>query len=422
MRVLNFLKRFSISFDEKLTPIVFIFIAFVYIIFSFEVKGSPFVATAYAYYTDLLNALLHFRLNVNPATTIDISIFNGKYYLNWGPAPVLFIIPFYFLFGTGPSDVFYTLAAGFFNVVLFYFLIKEFRKYFSLNLSKFSEIFILFTFAFASPNFYLSMGGRVWHTEQVVATFYVLAFLLFFFKYLNRGFKNIYLFILSVIFFNLAWFSRATMVFYGIFFFFSFYLTFKERKVLLKQMLYLSIITAIFILTFLGYNYARFNNPFETGLNYHNVNPRYEEALANKKIFSFSYIPHNINQYFLTPAFITFDKPYINLNLDGNSVFSVYPVFIIALFLFRNKILGDKKINRFLLTSFLVIFLNLGLLMTYFATGWTEVGSRYVLDIIPLISLLCLFVVEDLPQVFLVFILFYTSIICTFGSFFFNYY
>ena len=406
------------------TVLILLSITIIYVLFSIKIKGDIFVSTAYSYYTFLVTSLFHGQLSITSPTIIDLSIFNGKLYLNWGPGPIVFILPFYLFFGDKTSDVFYTLVAGISNIILFYLLINEFKKYFQLKISYFSEVFILLSFAFASPNLYLSLGGRIWHTEQIVATFYILLFLLFFLKFLNKNLIEIKFLLLAVIFFNLAWFSRATMVFYGMFFFYLMFLIWKlkDSRLFKKSMIIIILPTVIFITVFLIYNNLRFNNPLETGLNYHDVNPRYKQLIAGKKIFSVDYIPHNFTQYFLNPAFISAEKPYVNINLDGNSIFSAYPVFLLSLFMFRKKFLKDKKIANFLGFSFLVIFMNLILLMVYFATGWTQIGSRYILDILPLVFLFTLFVIEDFPRLFLFLIFIYGAIINIFGSFIFNYY
>jgi len=418
-----FTSRYIENKNLRIILVLFL-ISLIYVLFSIKIKGDIFVSTAYSYYTFLTTSLLHGQLSITSPTNIDLSFFNGKLYLNWGPGPIPFILPFYLLFGDKVSDVFYTLVAGIGNVFLFYLVVNEFKKYFQLKISYFSEVFILLSFAFASPNFYLSLGGRIWHTEQIVATFYILMFLLFFLKFLNKNLISIKSLLLSVIFFNLAWFSRATMIFYGVFFLYLISLIWKLKDIKLfkKSIIIIILPTFIFIVTFLIYNNIRFNNPLETGLNYHDVNPRYEKLIAEKKIFSVDYISHNFTQYFLNPAFISTEKPYVNINLDGNSIFSVYPVFLLFLFLFRKKNLKDKKTTKFLGVSFLVIFMNLALLMLYFATGWTQIGSRYILDILPLVFLLTLFVIEDFPRLFLLLIFIYGTIINIFGSFLFNYY
>lgn len=97
-------------------------------------------------------------------------------------------------------------------------------------------------------------------------------------------------------------------------------------------------------------------------------------------------------------------------------------MFLLSLFLFRKKFLKDKKVARFLGVSSLVIFMNVALLMVYFATGWTQIGSRYILDIVPLVFLITLFTLEDFPRIFLLLLFIYGAIINILGSLIFNYY
>ena len=47
-------------------------------------------------------------------------------------------------------------------------------------------------FALISPNFYSSLGGKIWYVNQVIAVLYLLAFIYFTFKFLNTQ-KLLYL-------------------------------------------------------------------------------------------------------------------------------------------------------------------------------------------------------------------------------------
>ena len=414
------MQRFKIN--NKLLPFsILLLISLIYVLFASAISKNIFTNSSFPYYTYLLNALGHGHLDILSPTNIDLSIFKNKLYLNWGPAPVLFILPFYLISWGNASDIFYTLFAGITNICLFYLVIDEFKTYFKLNLPNFAKFFIVLAFAFCSPNFYLSLGGRIWATEQIIGVFYLLVFLLFYFKYLNSKFLGIKFLVLSVLFFNLAWFTRMTMIFYGLMFLYLIPALFRERskELFKKAILIITTITVIFGLTFLTYNFLRFDNPLETGLTYHNGNPYYAQELLEKKIFSLSYVSFNVQHYFLEPAYLTFKKPYVNLDLIGNSIFSVYPVFLLFLFIFQKKYLQDKKISRFLYLSFSIIILDISLLMLYFATGWTQVGSRYVFELIPLVSLLSLHVIKDIPRPLLFFLLLNATLINIFGAFIF---
>lgn len=373
--------------------------AILYLAFSRHITGNIFASSWFPYYNYLLDAFFHGRFNVFSPATADLSFFAGKWYLNWGPAPVLLIIPLYLVFGLSSSDIFYTLIIGIVNVIIFGFIIDEFKKYFLLNISRFSKFIILISFAFASPNFYLSLAGRIWHTEQIIATFYLLLFILFYFKFLNNIHKTFFLF-LSLLFYNFAWFSRATLIFYGVLFLYPLIsLLLNKNKQLFKKYIFLiGCAIGLFIIAYASYDYVRFHNPFETGLSYYNGNLKFQKVIAEHKLFSLSYFIYNLKFYFLNFPSFSFRQPFIKIDVEGNSVFFMYPLLLTNVLLFQKNILINTKKSVFLLVAFIVIALGLFLLLLYSSTGWAQLGNRYVLDVIPLLFLLPLFVIEDMPH------------------------
>lgn len=361
--------------------------------------NSPF-----NYYSLLLESLIDGRLDIPGNVTIDLSEFEGKWYLNWGPAAILYILVFKVVMLGYLSDKFYTLVAGILNIIVFGSLVKEYVKYFRIKVSDFSKNFLIFSFAFASPNLYLSLNGRVWFTEQIVAVLYILLSLFFLFKFLNSK-NNLRFFLASVIFFNLAWFTRAPLVFHG---FIYLAVIFLYRKEYLSRMIaFLIIPTVAFLAIFFSYNFFRFGNIFETGLNYHIGNPRYEEVLSQGKIFSTSHIPFNFYHFFLNfPSFST-KAPFLNINLEGNSILVFYPVLLI-LPLFIKKYFRILKENIIIVSFILVALFEITLILNYFATGWTQVGMRYFLDLVPIAFLATLFVLDRVPRFILILLIAYS--------------
>lgn len=410
IKIRNLIIKLFKNCNINTAEIIFIFpyTAMLYIFFSSMLTKSIFSITNRPYYNYLLDAIFHWRLNLTSPFTYDLSLFYGKWYLYYGPSPIIFISPFYLISGVFASDVFYTLIAGFLNIILFYILLHQFVKYFKINLSIFSMLFVLFSFAFASPNFYLSLGGDISATYHLIGIFYLLLSYIFYFKFLNNT-KNLFLLVLSVIFFNLAWFSRYTLVFNALLFIYPLYLIYKtgNKKLLKKAFIIISSFMFISILLILAYNYLRFKDPFEMGLKYQKGSPRNEIPFKNNKIFSIDYIPYNFTYYFLNHLNVSSVKPFAHVNTEGNSVFSVYPVVFLLFFLFQKKYIKNKRYSLFLGLSFLIIFINLFFLMMYFATGWNQFGSRYFLDVVPLLYLLILFVLNDIPIVVLSIILLY---------------
>lgn len=391
---------------------VFLALCLLYISFSMVLTKGTFPTTLTAYYNYFLDAIFHGHIYIASPYHYDLSLFHGKWYLNWAPAPILFILPFYIIGGLKASDVLYTLFAGIVNIILFYLVLQECKKYFYKSLSLFSEIFILVSFAISSPNFFLSLTGQIWGTEQIIATMYLLVSYFFYFKFLNN--KNICVFIASVLFFNLAWFSRYVILFNGIMFLFPFFVLKSNKKLKEQVFLVLTCITAFFFIIFFSYNYAKFHNPFETGLRYHKGNIRYHAAIEKDMLFSPIYVPHNMYYFFLNIPRFSLHRPYVLPDKEGNSIFFIYPC-IVLLFYIPKKILSQKDTNVFLQLVGIVIFATFSFLLFYFATGWVQFGMRYFLDIVPLIYVSLIFVIEDVPLLITVPMLLYGIFINIFG-------
>jgi hypothetical protein len=368
----------------------------VYFYFSLLITGNIFTPTKYNYYIYLLDAFFHGRINVTPPYHYDLSLYQNKWYMVWGPAPILFILPFYIFFHLNASDVIYTAIGGTVNVVLLYIAIQEFKKYFTISISLFEDIFILLNFGFASPNFFLSVASRVWFTSQIFATTYLLLFYLFYFRFLNR--EKYYQLILCVVFFCLACLSRSSLLFNGILFIYLF-IHYKN----LSRALPAKFIWPPALLTFafasLGalYNYLKFHDILETGERFVVGASRYAPIDKNAPILSIQYVLRNIYYCFLNTVHFSSAHQLVFLDPDGNSVFLVYPALLLLPVLFCNRKYLDKKRLLFLITAGTVIVLNLSLVMLYFATGWLQFGYRYFFDALPLLFLLLIFILQYIP-------------------------
>lgn len=410
---MNSLLKTELSFQILILTLIL----FTYFIFSYITSGSRsnfLKITQKPYYNYLTESFLKGKIYVDSPYTYDLSIFNNHKYMYWGPAPVLVVLPFYIIWGIKASDTLYTLIVGSLNVIIFYILLREFNKYFHIKYNGWINSLILISFALSSPNFYLSLQGRIWHTNIVIATFYLLLYLFTLFKFLNQKRKSFY-FVLSLIFFSLAWLSRYTLVFYGMLLIYPILLIYKN-KIYFHKILKLSVgILGFSVAIFLSYNFARFNNPIETGYKYQIGNERYNETFQKNNIFSLKNIPHNFSVYFLTPAFIYLQKPFIWYSDEGNSIFSVYPL-TLYLFFLSKPLKFKNNIKYFLILSFLVLFLNIFILMVNLGTGWVQFGLRYVMDIIPLLFILSLFFIKLIPKQLQYFILIYGILINTIGA------
>lgn len=395
-----------------------IFIIAYYVSVSLIINGNLLKLSQTPYYNYLLEAFSKNRLNLDPIHgEYDLSNFNGKWYMYWGLSPSLFILPFYLIWGINSSDILYTLIAGIVNVFLFLKIIEVVDRYFHLNKLTFIKSFILINFALASPHFYLSLAGRIWHANQIIAITYLLLFLFFYFKYLENLQKLKFL-IISLIFFNLSWLARNTLITYAILFIYPLTILFKEKekKLLVKSTLSIFIISLLAVIIFFAYNHLRFNNLLETGLTYQQSAARFRESTDSNNFFSINNISHNFYYYFLNPVTFTTKSPFVKFDPEGNSVFLVYPTLILlVLFLFKKRAM-NIRLKYFLLVCLAVLIVNLSALMLFFGTGWTQFGNRYFLDVIPILFILATVYITRLSLTLASLLLLYGSVINFLGA------
>ncbi len=392
---------------------------------------SLIIPTRFAYYNYLLKAFLHGKVYIEGmVANHDLSLHRDKWYLYWGPAPILFILPFYMFWGIQSSDIVYTLVAGIINIYLFFLLIEEFIAYCKLNVSSVSKKIIVAVFAFTSPHLYLTVVAGVWHTNQIIAMFYLLLSYLFYFKFMKNSLKirNI---VISVIFFNLAWFSRYILIFNIFLYFYAIWIHRKNINIAKKIVVVLVSCTFFFFCLYGAYNFFRFGSVRETGHRYQRANlnefnnqsdknkaTRYVILQKDGQAFSIKYLPHNIVYYFFHHISLDTGRPFVNTNEEGNSVFSVYPFFILIFYLFQKKYLQlSSKRNLLFMTLGLIIVINLMLLLCYVTSGWMQFGNRYFLDVVPLILLLIMVEIENVPYSIQYLLLFYGLFINIFGIF-----
>ena len=301
------MKRFfRIYFNEI---VCFTFIGLVYIVVFLIINNLDFIIpTRFAYYNDLVDSLLQLKFNVNSPNKFELSNYNSLYYLYGGPAPALYVFLWTKIILID-SDKIYTLFAGLSNVIIFYFFIHEVLKYFKVKINRKELLLLLLYFSFLTPSFYLSMNGLLWHTTLIVSTFYLLLFLYFLFKCLNTNYSKNH-FILSVIFFNLTWLSRFTLITYILLLFYVLWIQHDNKIMSFKNNLRVFLfICTMCLLLFFFYNYSRFGNIFETGYRYIITFAVNQKMIHETGIFSYMYLPKNIYYYFISPIFITPLKP-----------------------------------------------------------------------------------------------------------------
>lgn len=404
------LKPLSLKAKESVLIAV---IAFCYFFTSLAINDSLLNVSLTPYYNYLIESFSHGKIFIEGNVfAYDLSNYQGKLTMYWGITPAIYILPFYFsrIF---QSDIFYTLVAGVVNVILFLNIIKAQDQYLKTGLSR-EDVFIsTLAFAFVSPNYYLSLGGRIWHTNQIIAILYLLFSVYLLFRYLiSKKRRN---FVMAAILFTMAWLARNSLIVYAFMFF---YALLKVKKDFKHNLLILLLISAIGVSFYFIYNFVRFGDISETGISYQMADPRFTNALMNSELFSLKYLGSNFNHYFLKNVSLSVNYPYINLDPNGNSIFSTYPYLLIIFSIFTIRYLSDKQ-KIYSKVLLLISTISIFVLLTFFGTGWTQFGARYFLDAIPAVMMLSVFLHKYLPKTFLYVLVFYGFVVNYVGSIYF---
>lgn len=350
--------------------------------FLFSFFGNIYFTTEQQY-VYLAQAFLHGQLHFSqlPGTWDDVVFFQGRYYWHMGPFPAILLIPFILLFNSF-SLFFYQGYLQFFltlGIFLLCFVIARKSSY-----SCRDSLFLAFGFCFASVYQFIAVVSWVWYFAQAVCVFFLFLAIS---EYLTRR-----RYFLIGVFLGFVFATRFTAGLGITFFIFSVLMSRSmhwEKKV--KQLAFLCLPVVFMLGMLVFYNYARFGNPFENGFllsnnSFLSVTDRYEQL--HYGLFKLRNIPTNVYYYFikgLDPVVVqqktlwgntyVLQSPYVTVRYPGTSFFIVSPLFF---YLFKARF--KERIVKLCLVPIIVI---LSFLLTYYWTGWRQVGPRYFLDFLP---------------------------------------
>ena len=100
--------------------------------------------------------------------------------------------------------------------------------------------------------------------------------------------------------------------------------------------------------------------------------------------FSIKYLLKNLYYYFIRNPSFSSDFPYLFYNGNGESILFTSPFYFFVIS--RKKNLGCR--DYFLWITLLIIF---GFLLFFASQGGRQFGTRYIIDVLPIIFLLLIF-------------------------------
>ena len=225
----------------------------------------------------------------------DVSLFNGKYYIYWGPAPaiIMAIVGLFHPIKAGDQYVVFASACGLFfvNILLLFGLWKRFFS--DLPMWAF-EIIVVFV-GLVSPLLWSLNDPEIYEASILFGQFLLITGFYFAFISFDQPESSTWKLTLAGICWAVAIASRITLILPIAFWIALFTIfTIKANKRDVWKSLLMMILPILISLAAMGwYNWARFDSLLEFGLHYQLT----LTDLRKTQLFSLTYLPSNLYGY-----------------------------------------------------------------------------------------------------------------------------
>lgn len=331
----------------------------------------------------LADAFLHGRLYLEqPASTHDLTFYDGHWYVPNPPLPALVILPLVAMFGADSLNmVRFGITIGAINAVLIYQFLAKASQRKLIPTSASTNLWLTAVAVFGTSHWWLSVMGEMWFTSQLLTlTFLSLAALVA----LERWSPW-----LAGLCLGLAVLSRPNA--FTLFPFLAglfLYLDTQEGKALQWQRaagwgIQAALPVGLAVFGLLYYNHLRFQDWLDFGYVTINSSDWIMEAARTYGMFNAHFIPKNLSAMFLKLPRIVFDGSclYYSPSREGISLLAMTPALV---YVFRRF-----KMNWWTGGAWASILLSMGLLLFYHNTGADQLGYRYLMDyLLPVLLLM----------------------------------
>ena len=393
----NFKALFNLFLNNHINKIFIFFVALlIYIPFSY-LKNGIFYDSSTPYFKYLADALKGGNLFLvhQISNPIDLSLYDGKFFLYWPPMPAIVQLIFDLILPFSVTDVFLNqIFAALNGALVMHLLCLISDKIVKLNHNLISLLSIFFVFG--TSHFPLSPYGSVWAVSQIYGiTFVIISFISV------LSFEGRKAALICSFFMGCAFLCRLTLLVNLLWPTWYIVSNSRTRREKLINLLILLSVIVFFLVLYGCYNYLRFGSFVEIGYRYHLMSSFFINDYKNFGAFSLHYVPQNIYYHFIHYPF-----PFSDETFMGGSLFLLSPLYF---YLFRVNFSQPSKSHQLiLLLSIVLSYVPLALIM---GTGMVQFGSRYLLDFsIPLLILLA-FGMSDLKNLRIAYLLLVISVI-----------
>jgi hypothetical protein len=292
---------------------------------------------------------------------LELSPYEGRYYISFPPAPTFVELPLTFIFGRRTPNTLILLFAAWLSMMMALALLIR------LEVDRRSAILLAFAFFWGTNILYLSLEGSVWHQGHVFGVLFALAAFL-----CVSGLVSPIRVILGAFFLGLAVGCRPFHLFTA-----PLYLLLAYRKAPAWRTIAAAASgLAPPIVFYAVYNVARFGSPFEFG---HSFLP-WSRAVESG-VFNLAYLPRNLLHTFAQLPVWDAGSGILSFSGRGTAVWLHSPILLLGLAALasRKLPLGEKTLIA------LALSLSWGGLLLHESNGWFQFGYRFGVDLIPVL-------------------------------------
>ncbi len=337
----------------------------------------------FTYWHQLADAFLHGKLYLtDPDTLHDLTLYNGHWYVPNPPLPAILLMPFVWLLGVDRINMTVVAAViGALNTVAVFLMLRRAAARSTTNCGLAANLWLTAVFAFGTNHYWLSTTGQIWFISQLVTVLFVTLACLS----AIEGWSGW----LTGLFLGLAVLARPNVFPMAIFLAgVTLWRQTEFPKILWRALFSWAIKAALPVIiaacVLLGYNYLRFEDWLDFGYVTINGADWILDAVRKYGMFHPYFIPANLDAMFFRLPELDFSGERFFFQPDETMIgFSIFVMTPPLIFLFRRL-----RRNWWTISAWVSIFLTTGLLLCYHNTGASQVGYRYLLDMIAPILLL----------------------------------
>ncbi len=357
------------------------------------------------YYTYQASSWLQGRWDIAvPGDKTDLITLHGKLYSIYAPFPAVLLLPLVAMWGTGVSDILFTLVVSACNLSLLFLVLQQLSaRGLTSRSTRENAVWSALLF-FASCGVALTLGGTVWFTAHIVSVACTLLSLLL-------AFKRHYFW--SAVALGCAFFSRSTLALGFLFLLFlawhdadpehnleRFIASLKSRRPALSAIPWRHAVSiaAVAVGTaalYLIRNKIMFGSYGESGYDILNQQRYWWVPSIHLGLFNIRYIPANfINDFLNLPRFDFTQHPdwlsgynihpmldMLNGSPTGTSVFLTSPLFLLLFW-------HNRPRTKLQVALWALLGVTVAILLNYYTAGYHQFGTRYLFDFYPYVWVL----------------------------------